>query len=357
MKENLIAPESEYILPENIGKSSDKVGVDHIILHYALWNNHYSNRLQQAGIRYNADSKTLTVPYSDNLHIQVINPCADFYDAITCIGLLAWSENLFVAGKIKEFINVVGNEEMSVFGFATTDEDVCQGLGYQTNNAKVAGKLVESINRCSMITGLYRVKADPKFNGGELQGCRQSQSGNILKNRTIRLIHKYSRNISRNGKGENTLFLDGEFVKSCHEVNYTIKYKKLFELRSKLRKNKLENEAVIGLYLWLLGNMPEKIGAGRYHLIHDIQRYFQIVAPKLISESAIDKKLYAVQLEIYAEVKTKFRKDLCTALDRLQELKLITGWKDCLKKDVKRDKRAKTNFVNLKKASGLMIWM
>ncbi len=358
MKDEYIIPDIQYQAPDYVGQSVDKVGIDHFMLHFGLWSNHYSKRLQQAGIRYNPESKTLKMTCDANSHLQIYNPVANFWDAITYVGLLSMYENKFVTGDVKELIGTVGSEEINLFCVSADSSDICNALGYK-HKGESFNEITESINNLSLMTALYRVKGDANLKGTELEGCHITKKGKgrIIENRTIRFVYKYVRKEIKHGSGENVLLLDGDFIRHCHIGKYTIRYKKLFELRGKLNKKKLKNEAVLGLYLYLLGNVATNKEKGRYYPIHWIQEYFQIVTPKLISDLPVDQKLFGVQQEIYAEVVKKYRTDLRNALDKLQELGLIQGWKACFEKGFKRDKRAKSNYVNLEKAKGLKIWM
>jgi hypothetical protein len=353
MKELFNRPEIAYKTPEDIGKTDGLVGIDFFILHRALWSNYYSKQLQRAGIRYNVDAQSLIIPYDQNQHIQIFNPVATFFDAVSFIGLVVMSENMFTSGKIEELVN---NEDINIFSTKVYDEDINKSQGYSSNCSENTKKSIEAINRLCRIEVYFRVKPDDKLKGTEFEGFRLSEStGKIIEPRNIRFIHRYNRRKNRhNTREENTLLFDGDFIKHCHIANYVIEYKKLFELRSCLKSTKKEHELVLGLYLYLLGNKVVDKEKGRFFPISYWEKYFQISRPKKntsTKESDID--LYNVQMKIYREVRAEFRKDLKFALDKLKEKKLITGWKAT---GVKKDPRAKTDYVNLAKAKGINVW-
>ena len=125
MKEEFITPDTQYQAPGYVGQSPDKVGIDHFMLHFGLWSNHYSKRLQQAGIRYNPESKTLKMTCDANSHLQIYNPVANFWDAITYVGLLSMYENKFASGDVKELIGTVGSEELNLFGVSANSFFSC----------------------------------------------------------------------------------------------------------------------------------------------------------------------------------------------------------------------------------------
>ncbi len=117
------------------------------------------------------------------------------------------------------------------------------------------------------------------------------------------------------------------------------------------------HQIVLGLYLYLLGNQVTDINKGRFFPMSYLEKYFQIVSPKMPKGNTEEERdLYAFQCKHYKKVHTSFIRDLRLALDKMKELKLITGWKAIIDKQ-KKDPRVKTDFVNLSKATGLQIWM
>jgi len=350
----------EYQVPEYVGRTPEICGIDYFILHYACWTNRYSKRLRKAGIFEESEeielpdqdiadnNAPLTIPYGANYHIQIFNPSASFSDAVDFISCVAYSEEKFRAGEVIENpINFKGSEEIvSFMGLATSDTALVKACGYKTDNEQVIDKMVKAINRISKMSIQYRVKPDPKFNNDkDLVGCRQTKKGKILESRTIRFINTYVRS-KIGGKGnKNLLVLDSDFIKRCHSINHIVQYKKLHKLRN--------NETALGIYLYWLGNQPEEGECSRFFPIQWFEKYFQIILPKKpTSKKPIDIELYEVQMKFYKEVQTDFRDNMRQALNKLKELGYISGWKS----NGKKDRRAKTEYVDLKKSTGLMIW-
>ena len=350
-------PVVEYNVPENVGKTSDIVGIDEFILHYALWTNAYSTELHACGIRYDPEVKTLKIPYGPNYNIQIFNPVAGFWQAVTYIGLLALFEEKFAEGKVEEVTGTIGRERVSYFGISVTDADIARAFGFHstaTNNTK---KIIDDINMLSRMSAFYCVKCLPEDVGTSMEGKRYTKIGNLVSNRNLRFVHDYIRR-EKNGRGHNTLILDKDMVEACHDKNFVVNHRRLFELRSKLKSKTQVHQLILGLYLYLLGNKPVENSASRFHLASDLDKYFQIVAPKKpLNCTETNMGILEAQGKIYQEVHTMFRRDLRTALIKMKEMKLITGWKASMGDNKKKDSRSKTDYINLAKVHGILVWM
>ena len=264
-------------VPEYVGKTDDIVGIDEFILHYALWSNSYSTQLHAAGIRFDPEVKTLVVPYGLNYHIQVFNPVAGFWQAVTYIGLLALYEEKFASGQVTEISGDIGAERISVFGISITDADIARAFGVNPSIKNIK-RIIEDIKKLSMMSAFYSVKSDEEHEGC-ITGTRWTKKGDIRTSRTLRFVHDYIRRETK-GKGANALVLDRKMVEACHDRNFVVNHKKLIALRSKLKSTVSIHEIVLGLYLFLLGNKAVKKEDGRFHIITDIDKFFQITAPK-----------------------------------------------------------------------------
>lgn len=281
------------------------VRTDYDLLHYAIFMYDFKSLNSNVGNRF-------TINIRKKMTLEVVNPRADFGDAINLLSIVKIVQSNLIKGKSSEVTHDIASNSYII---SLSERSLLKQLG-KSNNEHSQIEMHESLKRLKEITVHLTVlnkdvEASPK-DQQELNIPIETKSGKMRYARSFGFINDYEHNNKRGRGAKLEIKINGFFLDMCFTRKESLNVRHL-----ELQKI---SQAEQGIMLYAGGQKRN------YIILSRLQDYFRIIHPAF-PVTKIEKRQYPEKIILYKEQVAVFRQGVKDALKRLKERSIIKDYK------------------------------